>query len=322
MKKTFVIITLIIFFLSIAMIGNAQNLLVHEDFEEGENWNYRDNWGDFYANYLEDEWFITTDDPHTGSYCAESTTPGVLWIEDATFLWYYPQGTTKWFVRMWIKYAPTFNVTTGNFFRFYKWPDTFIEYWGESIHVYGENTLWGGGLPVIKDNQWHEYAIFLDMDNGSLISWLDANGDYTEANTITSRIHHGLIFEQDTLTAVLLPWFDKGSCNNDSCYKFYVDDIEVWDGIPDTSSGVSSNNEVNVNIKPLRIYMGVNYIFFENLLSDDKVTVYNITGKLIHTSESITNNTYRWNISGISNGVYLYKIESEQNINGKVVIIR
>jgi hypothetical protein len=81
-------------------------------------------------------------------------------------------------------------------------------------------------------------------------------------------------------------------------------------------------NVVKVYPNPCKEYMGHNSITFNNLSSNDIIKIYNITGKLVHNSGNLTNNSYRWNVGNISSGIYYYKVEGNNKAKGKIVIIR
>lgn len=99
-----------------------------------------------------------------------------------------------------------------------------------------------------------------------------------------------------------------------------------YDGIFDIgsyeyqSTGVSENN-VFFNSKSPLIYREENYIIFKKLSSGNVIKMYDISGKLLHNSENIINDTYRWNISNIKSGIYFYFIEGIERISGKIIIL-
>lgn len=98
--------------------------------------------------------------------------------------------------------------------------------------------------------------------------------------------------------------------------------IHVW-RINWTTSVVEENTEdINISTLTCDIYMGTNFVTFSNLNSGDIVKIYNISGRLVHSSESITDNIHIWDLGNVSSGIYFCKIKGEHNIDAKVVIIR
>jgi hypothetical protein len=101
-------------------------------------------------------------------------------------------------------------------------------------------------------------------------------------------------------------WFDDITLSTE-----YIGPIQAVD-----------ENVVKVYPNPCKVYMGHNSIMFNNLSSNDIINIYNISGKLVHSSGNITDNKYRWSVNDISTGVYFYKVKGSNKASGKIVIIR
>ena len=173
----------------------------------------------------------------------------------------------------------------------------------------------GGNL---DDMQWHKIEVFIDVgttgqNNGSYLFIVDDDpvNEHTDIQyngTIHSNpVQHLTGWPSNTSGTI------TGTCNT------WLDDLEIWDGIPE---GINEKN-IAVFPNPCRVYMGHNSITFNNLSSNnDIIKIYNISGKIIHNSENITSDTYIWNVNNISSGIYFYRITGSNKASGKIVIIR
>jgi len=97
----------------------------------------------------------------------------------------------------------------------------------------------------------------------------------------------------------------------------YVDNIIIR--IEET--GIKKR-KTNIFPNPCKVYMGQRYITFNNLVSNDIIKVFDISGKIIHNSGNIANNKYRWSVYNVSSGIYFYKVGVSSKASGKIVIIR
>ena len=86
--------------------------------------------------------------------------------------------------------------------------------------------------------------------------------------------------------------------------------------------GVAEKYGSYIYPNPCRVYMGHNSITFNNLVSNDAIKIFDISGKLVHNSGNISNNAYKWNVGDISSGIYFYKITGSNKASGKIEIIR
>ena len=73
---------------------------------------------------------------------------------------------------------------------------------------------------------------------------------------------------------------------------------------------------------PCRFYMGETDVTFDSLYAGDVINVFDISGKLVYNSGSITDSPHTWDINGISDGTYFYIIKGGREADGKIVIIR
>ncbi|MCD4708791.1 MAG: T9SS type A sorting domain-containing protein, partial [Candidatus Sabulitectum sp.] len=95
--------------------------------------------------------------------------------------------------------------------------------------------------------------------------------------------------------------------------RTWLDDLEVWDGLPETGISTEHDNppaDTNPTVRRIG-----NTVIFSNLHQGDHVSVFNITGRLIHNSDCISEGVYQWNVNLIPNGVYLFVIKSADGSN-------
>jgi len=249
MKKITLFILAVLVFLKPVF---ASERLVCVGFEEGSSWNYS-NYFNLYADDLSDEWDIVSTSPRSGIYCARSKVPGDGWIEDSVFHYGRDIGWGgEIFLKWWAKYPADFDPRgtstsdeSHNFIRIGhgaggNWtPDGaefcngFVGYFSAWYFPYNDSVL-RPGTNYQTDNQWHEFAIYMkmptdaDTENGIIRIWQDANGDYSTENADYSN----------TSVDINTPWnhwlfglYYKGAPKGE--YTFYMDDIEIWDGMPE-----------------------------------------------------------------------------------------
>jgi hypothetical protein len=73
---------------------------------------------------------------------------------------------------------------------------------------------------------------------------------------------------------------------------------------------------------PYCICTGLDYVTFNNLKPGDEIGIYDMTGRLVHRSGQIPEDSYVWHLHNISTGIYLYRIEGVSTIGGKLLLIR
>jgi len=181
--------------------------------------------------------------------------------------------------------------------------------------AFGGNYGWDGG----NDIYYRYYGDF--YIDGSLARVIIGNSqNYDDCSHLELQIP--VIWSLNSITIII----NQGTYNiGDTAYLFVIDDDNnISNGYPVifSSTGVNEGNKMNIYPNPCRIYLGQNFITFCNILSGDKIKIFDISGKLIHISGNTANDIYKWNVVNMSSGIYFYKIEGDHNINGKVVIIR
>lgn len=82
------------------------------------------------------------------------------------------------------------------------------------------------------------------------------------------------------------------------------------------NTGLAEINKEIIN-SPI-IYRENNLIIFNDIAGEIKI--FDISGKLI--LNYTTNNTFKWSINNIPNGIYFYLIESNQKYQGKIFIVK
>jgi len=127
--------------------------------------------------------------------------------------------------------------------------------------------------------------------------------DYTTTGSFSSGIDSGDIY-------FAIKDISDGS-SVVSKIDYYISDI----------SGIANDNII-IYPNPCKVYMGQRYITFNNLVSNDIIKIYDISGKIAHNSGNISNNAYKWSVGNVSSGIYFYKIEGSNKASGKIVIIR
>jgi endonuclease I/chitodextrinase len=130
----------------------------------------------------------------------------------------------------------------------------------------------------------------------------DLDGTTSFAQDITLRRKYSVTSPTITYTASEWDTFGKDT----------VDDI----GIYAATAGLNTSNFNNFKIYPNPT--NGNKIYF-NLTQDVKVTIYNVLGKLIQT-KNVNTNTNSIDISKLSKGMYILKINSENQFITKRII--
>ncbi len=248
--KTLLAILLTVF---ISLPSFAASKLIDCDFEEGGSWSYS-SYFDTWSEYLSDEWTVTTTAPHGGTYCAASTDPNLGGIINCSGFHFTTSSWMTWgseiFIRFWMKHPTDFepeatDATRGcNHFRIGTgvsgdWTSG-IEYiargynGGAFLHFYYDGRSASGTPPLyVFDNQWHEYAIYLKLPSnastadGLWRAWRDQTS-YTAETALYTRAD----LAQDLVWShFYFGNYYKGECSGN--WQFWVDDIEVWNGLPD-----------------------------------------------------------------------------------------
>ena len=88
---------------------------------------------------------------------------------------------------------------------------------------------------------------------------------------------------------------------------------------------VGIGGETETSIPPDNPYytcIGLDYVTFNNLRPGNKIEIYDMTGRLVHRSGQIPEDSYIWHLHNISTGIYLYRIDGISTIRGKLLLIR
>jgi len=249
MKGKILLFSLLAFF-SVGELNRVvgAELLIREDFEAGQNWNYTANF-DLWDT-LSSKWDIVVTAPHGGSYCAQSQTPtGFLANNSSAF--YFSISANEVFIKFWAKFP--LDVNSGNagtnFFRYGTGAGVWVnggEYdiqdnW---LFIYSDKVR-SPTINLTTDNTWHEYSFYMNFSTGVWRSWKDAAGDYTIVNAVDNftDVTYAVPF-----TTILFPWYFKDNPINS---LWWIDDIEVWDGMPVVGSDIIPPGDVtNFSAQP------------------------------------------------------------------------
>jgi hypothetical protein len=249
----------------------ASNLKIQDNFNAGSSWNYGANWYD--SGIWGNKWTIVTGG-HNGSYCAQSQqTTNTIISGSSMFAFTTPikAAGDKVFLRYWAKYPLDFDPRGNNHdpsgkpmygFNTQRWYSgsgqaTVAEYganpqnFGGTIYgafySYGDDIVhYPQGL-ILRDNQWHEYAWYvvqggIGAANGTWACWIDGKGTYTQQNA--SAYYSNVKMQALWQTLFFGNFFKGGALGN---YTWWIDDIEVWDGMP---SGTPPNSDTTAPAPP------------------------------------------------------------------------
>ena len=253
----------------------SANLIAKEDFEDQ---NFADFFHAMYPHYW-DNIAIVSYEPHSGSYslrgnaCSSCIDP-ITGLQgrnrtDLNF-GYCPEcalGTSfnldeahneELYIRFWLKYDKNFDPTDGYSSNKVWWmqfeSDTntyFVQFRGTSLSYYDES---GGGehyfsiSPNAVDGKWHLWEIYVKYNdygsnNGILKIWFDSELKVDISNALL-RVQPG-----GKISRMCFGYFHNNATTSSG---WQIDDIEIWDGIPDSKSGpivseyVPSPNATNV----------------------------------------------------------------------------
>ncbi|MCK4234853.1 T9SS type A sorting domain-containing protein [candidate division WOR-3 bacterium] len=113
--------------------------------------------------------------------------------------------------------------------------------------------------------------------------------------------------------------------------KHRQDEERPYDGTLDIGAyeydqgGIAEELPVDVYPNPCKVFMGYNFVTFNNISPDCIIKMYDVTGRLVNNSGQISSMVYRWNVSNISSGLYFYIVQSsgdEKVASGKIVVIK
>ncbi len=168
------------------------------------------------------------------------------------------------------------------------------------------------GNTVMSLTQWqalgYDHNSFISTDWDSIfVDW--QGGDYhliqySQAIDVgTSEVYPVVQYDLDGISRPQGPEYDIGS------YEYTVTGIE--------------EEILNNTSNPFTVYRLGNAVIFDNLRAVNSIKIYDLTGRIIHTSGSISNDTYTWNLNDTKQGVYFYSIIQDNiSVENKISIIR
>ena len=119
-----------------------------------------------------------------------------------------------------------------------------------NLHWYGNTVKYPQANVLTKDNQWHEIALYIKMPtsgvaaDGIVRAWKDGNGTYTAGNAAWSydNLTEDNVDYYKVAVATLI--YYKGP--NAGNWTFWIDEFEVWDGIPPSPSITIKGLELSI----------------------------------------------------------------------------
>ena len=245
-----------------------QGMVICSDIEESDNVP-----GTVWGHYSEhfdlgpaDRWLVSGN-CYEGNYCIESMSPNENGeASDSIIRFNY---ALSWNQELFIRYAAKFPVDWESEATDYNYngsgPDgganhfrldggnnrdieaTFADGWlhgGTWFHWYDSYVEWGPSL-FLKDNQWHEYTIYVKMPSSSTASdgmfraWRDGYGHYNQQNAF---LNYTGASQSTEFFAVPVgsPCYYKGpvqpisvdGLTSSGNWQFWLDRYEIWDRIP------------------------------------------------------------------------------------------
>ena len=244
----------------------SANRKIYADFEESGN-----TAGQVWAHYAEnfndgkraDRWRLSSN-AFSGKFCIESMDPNIDGNTGDSRIGF--KTSVNWGEEIFIRYmlkvpndwqpSATDANKGANHLRILSGSSktiaeaTFYEGW---IHWYDWGAKWKTA-PILRDNKWHEIAIYIKMpsnastNNGVLRVWRDGNGTYNESNALWNFNDIKQTIAPITEFSVASPSYYKGPV--DGNWTYWIDNYEVWDGIPSSSSSTATNSTNNSQTPP------------------------------------------------------------------------
>ncbi len=72
----------------------------------------------------------------------------------------------------------------------------------------------------------------------------------------------------------------------------------------------------------LNVYRDGDYIVFSSLEAGSRIELFDITGRLLHSSGETGGDEYRWNTNSVPNGIYLFLLNAGEAMNGRFIVMR
>ncbi|MCD4777012.1 MAG: T9SS type A sorting domain-containing protein [Candidatus Aegiribacteria sp.] len=183
-------------------------------------------------------------------------------------------------------------------------------------------TFSGGNL----DNmEWHMMEVYLDLGTtgptGSFFVRVD--GVYVADS---SNVHFRDEINQNNGVALRTVGWPSNLSGGTPIGngRTWLDDMEIWDGLPETGISIEDDRSSATDAEPTAYNSG-NTVIFNNLNQGDRISVFDITGRLIHNYGCISESVHQWNVISNPNGIYLFVIESDDGCSrtsGSIAITR
>ncbi|RKX69867.1 hypothetical protein DRP43_03975 [candidate division TA06 bacterium] len=344
----------LMFVIGIVGIGRNVRAATRIFYEDCEDTTFTEHFLERYYGTTEYSYWVefksevtrSTDSPHSGSYCM-TYDPWTTGNPHANVGYDVGNGygnKAKFYLK-------DYNINIWYFRWYHKW-ETGISYSGsaKNKNIYIGYHEWGGDFVLnleksgsgnwhlvifknpgyeitvnkylsmgysVDDNQWHKMEVYIDLGTTGPTGICTITVDDTIIYSNTAVYYRDAIGINGNIINKM-SWPANTSGYPVGTNRQWLDDLEIWDGIPE---GINENN-IAVYPNPCKVYMGHNSITFNNLSSNDIIRIYNISGKLVHNSGNIANKNYRWSVGNVSSGVYFYKVKGNNKTSGKIVIIR
>lgn len=148
------------------------------------------------------------------------------------------------------------------------------------------------------------------INPGSEDFHLDENSDCINQGTL---LHSAVLPDHNVLAQYVK------HCQQEARPSDSVFDIGAFEY---QSTGIAEEPFDPCNPHPPDVYREGDCIVFSGLKRGERIDLYDITGRLCHSSGEIEDDEYRWNMAGIPNGVYLYRLETDETIQGKFSVMK
>lgn len=183
---------------------------------------------------------------HGGSgYSFGSGTTNATWLEwNFANTWY----TDELYVSFWMRY-PTFtqNYSNENIKFFYPQFGTsnsdkveYLMYNGNNSGFYcgyNNNAYLGSAyltLPNQADGNWHRYEFYIRFSTGTHKFWYDRPmGNFTDGAYLKNSVNYGSGVWDNHINIITFGSIDG---EQPSTFTRFFDDVEVWDGMPDSEA--------------------------------------------------------------------------------------
>lgn len=350
------ILRVIVFLLMITTASPGSELLLFEDCEDTAytEWFLERSIGtSYYWEELISELTRSDDNPVSGNYCmtydpwitgnphanegfpvTHGNTCGFLFDSVQTSTYYF-----RWFQR-WqtdINYSGTLQ-NKNIYIGYGEWGGDFVfvlaKNGDDNFHItirsnpgyvirYNRWLTFSGGN--LDNMEWHEMEVYLDLGTtgptGSFFVRVD--GIYVADS---SNVHFRDEINQNNGVALRTVGWPSNTSGGPPVGngRTWLDDMEIWDDLPETGISTEHDTPPVTDTNPF-VYSNGNVVIFNNLNNGDHISVFDITGRLIHNSDCSSEAVHQWNVNLTPNGIYLFVIESDDgcsSTSGSIAITR